>query len=443
MGIQAKLYEAKIPYELIIVEQDDADSFNRGKLLNIGFKEAEKLGCEYVVFHDVDMVPKKVDYSWADYPMHLATKDIPFDEYFGGITLFPVEDFKKINGFSNKYWGWGFEDDDLLWRCKLKGITLNSIPIQNLGPNTAALKFNGNSSYVEMENTIRTRGDFSIYISLQPEDLVLDSEAREDKYTAFGIPGFDLNIMYTSYRRFAVEFFDSRKQHKYVFSNITPAVKTNLILTYSKNSNTVSLYQDTNLLGKIKLEKNFYLYMKEPKMYLGASNPHRDKEQNFFRGYINAFAAWDKTLGFGEVQSIVNNNYFGLANDFHKYESAGSLTAYYDAKFIKRYSLIDISEISQPAKINDCEIVAYDCPKRERLAVPYRRESDYRYLKHEDQGFLNTGWKHITTRYNQLKFMNEVMRGYGMPEDDGLTTCKYRILTQAKVRNVTQMTVKL
>lgn len=443
MAIQAKLYEARIPYELIVVEQDDSQSFNRGKLLNIGFLKAEELGCDYVVFHDVDMIPRRVDYSYAPHPVHLATKDIPFDEYFGGITMFPMEDFKKINGFSNKYWGWGFEDDDLLWRCKLKGIFLVDIPITNLGPNTAALKFNGNSSYVEMENTIRTRGDFSIFVSLQPEELALDENKREDKYTAFGIPGFDLNIMYTSFRRFAVEFFDSKRNHKYVFSDIIPAKKTNIILTYSKDDNVVLLYQDTHLLGKIEMDKNFYLYMRQPKMFLGASSPHREEDQNFFRGYINAFAAWDKTLSFKDIQAIVNNNYFGLGENFLGYTSAGNLTSYYDAKFIRNYSLIDISGISSPAKINDCEIVAYDCPKKDKLLIPFRRESDYRTLKHDDEGFLNTGWKNITTRYNQLKFMNEVIRGYGMPEDDGLTTCEYKVLNHTKLRNVTQMTVKL
>ena len=53
-----------IDYELIIVEQDNAKNFNRGKLLNIGFLYAKKLECDYVVFHDVDMIPNNdVDYS--------------------------------------------------------------------------------------------------------------------------------------------------------------------------------------------------------------------------------------------------------------------------------------------------------------------------------------------------------------------------------------------
>ena len=81
----------KINYEIIIVHQDDAKLFNRGMLLNIGFKIAEELNCEYVVFHDIDMIPLIVDYSYSDIPLHLATnfKSIDhdherelFEEYF-------------------------------------------------------------------------------------------------------------------------------------------------------------------------------------------------------------------------------------------------------------------------------------------------------------------------------------------------------------------------
>lgn len=443
MLIQAKLYEAKIPYELIVVEQDDSQSFNRGKLLNIGFQEAEKLGCDYVVFHDVDMLPKKVDYSYADHPVHLATQDIPFEEYFGGITMFPIEDFKKINGFSNRYWGWGFEDDDLLHRCRLKGIKLDELPLNDAGPNTAALKLNGVSSYVEVPNRVRTRGDFSIHISLEPSGYSLDSQKREDKYVAFGIPGFDFNIMYTSFRRFAVEFFDSKKNHHFIYSNIVPNVKTTLTFIYNKKENTATLYQNAKRIGTEVLEHPMRLYDKAAKAYIGCTDPDREEDNNFFKGYINTYAVWNKALTYEEIVAVQNNKYFGLADNFDSYESAGNLVSYGDAKFIKEYKLIDIAKLEEHSQIVDCEVVKYDLPKHRVLKVPIRRTSDYKTLDHEDNGFLTTGWKDITTRYNQLKFMNEVMYGSTTLEQDGLTTLKYKILSNSNVRNITQLTVKL
>ena len=104
-----------IDYEIIVVEQDDAKLFNRGKLLNIGYKYAKELHCDYLVFHDVDMIPFSADYSYSDVPIHLATNFISqsnvtrtvFDTYFGGVTIFPLQVFELINGFSNEYWGWG------------------------------------------------------------------------------------------------------------------------------------------------------------------------------------------------------------------------------------------------------------------------------------------------------------------------------------------------
>ena len=60
MGI-INFQNKNIQYQLIIVEQDDAKLFNRGMLLNIGFKEAKRLKCDYVVFHDIDMIPMSPD----------------------------------------------------------------------------------------------------------------------------------------------------------------------------------------------------------------------------------------------------------------------------------------------------------------------------------------------------------------------------------------------
>ena len=34
--------------------------------------------------------------------------------------LFTKEHYEKINGYSNGYWNWGMEDDDILYRVKQK-----------------------------------------------------------------------------------------------------------------------------------------------------------------------------------------------------------------------------------------------------------------------------------------------------------------------------------
>lgn len=120
-----------IPYRLFIVEQTLEKPFNRGKLLNIGFKLAKNL-CDYVCFHDVDMLPTQGDYSYVSQPTHLATHveqfdfKMPYAHYFGGVTLFNLHDFDLINGYNNDYFGWGLEDDDLRLRCFMHGLSIES-----------------------------------------------------------------------------------------------------------------------------------------------------------------------------------------------------------------------------------------------------------------------------------------------------------------------------
>lgn len=112
-------------FKILIVEQADNKPFNRGKLLNVGYNSIQ---ADYYVFHDIDMLPITADYSGCLHPTHLVcsatqfAKGIPYETYFGGVTMFPSVDFLQINGFSNEFWGWGSEDDDLIMRCKTAGL---------------------------------------------------------------------------------------------------------------------------------------------------------------------------------------------------------------------------------------------------------------------------------------------------------------------------------
>ena len=41
---------------------------------------------------------------------------LPYWRVFGGVSALRTDHFKMINGFSNKFFGWGGEDDDLFSR---------------------------------------------------------------------------------------------------------------------------------------------------------------------------------------------------------------------------------------------------------------------------------------------------------------------------------------
>ena len=38
---------------------------------------------------------------------------LPYASYFGGVSALTDSMMKRVNGFPNKYWGWGGEDDDM------------------------------------------------------------------------------------------------------------------------------------------------------------------------------------------------------------------------------------------------------------------------------------------------------------------------------------------
>lgn len=55
-----------------------------------------------------------------------------YADYFGGVSAMTVDQFRAINGFSNSFWGWGGEDDDLFNRVKHKKLKI-SRPTDGVG----------------------------------------------------------------------------------------------------------------------------------------------------------------------------------------------------------------------------------------------------------------------------------------------------------------------
>lgn len=125
------LKNKQIDYEIYVVEQFDEKPFNYGKLCNVGVSETSKIA-DYYCFHDVDILPlnDNADYSYKDIPTQLIYEDmekkyiLPYDQYLGGCVIINKEDFLKVNGFNNNYWGKGYVDLDLLYRCEKNSLPL-------------------------------------------------------------------------------------------------------------------------------------------------------------------------------------------------------------------------------------------------------------------------------------------------------------------------------
>jgi len=123
------LEERGIDYCMYFGHQVDDKLFNRGAMKNIAAEQAFKDGCDYIVWHDIDMIPEddNCDYSFPkDNPRHIAIHisktnyHLKYADYFGGAVIFSKEQVERTNGYSNDYWDWGMEDDDLFWRCVLE-----------------------------------------------------------------------------------------------------------------------------------------------------------------------------------------------------------------------------------------------------------------------------------------------------------------------------------
>ena len=446
---RTKLYldRHKINHEIIIVNQDNAKQFNRGMLLNIGFKYAQKLNCDYVVFHDVDMLPYNVDYSYSDFPIHLATgfKDKEsnnklFDEYFGGVTLFPMDVFKKIDGYSNKYWDWGYEDTDLLHRCRKHNVKLETIKIKNTGSNCATLKFNGVDAYVKGKNIFNFNRDTTLFISFYPENLELDHTKDSDDFSLFSVPGYDTSISFNSFSRYNFCTFTNKNEPLYVNSPITTNYKTNISVTFDSQKKIISVYQDGLLRDDLTF-KHILSYSNEDNFYLGVGNPNRHGDHRYFKGHIDSFASFNSCLDKNEILEISKNKYLGLTQNFGNYKSSGNLNTYYDAKFVKNYKLIDLSGNNNDGTIVNCEITELIVDEYKKIKIPHRRESIFECLPHEENGFSNNSWKKKATRWNQLRFHNEVCKNDNLIKNDGLSTLEFIEYGVTVDNNITHVNV--
>lgn len=125
--------------DIYIIEQsDDNKKFNKGAVSNIGYDIAKKHTYDMYIFHDVDLLSseelKKIYSSKSNIPIHIGSAwNEKYNFYYalGGIMSFDKESFEKINGYPNKFYGWGGEDDAIYNRLIINNISIYTLPKNN------------------------------------------------------------------------------------------------------------------------------------------------------------------------------------------------------------------------------------------------------------------------------------------------------------------------
>ena len=131
----------QVNYTIVVVDQRVPAIFNKAALMNVGFLYAERHQPDCIIFHDVDFIPEdgRHLYRCRDEPLHMgaffssSNYRIPYTWIFGGAIALRPRVFRAVNGFSNRYFGWGGEDDDMSLRVREAHLTIHRNPREVAG----------------------------------------------------------------------------------------------------------------------------------------------------------------------------------------------------------------------------------------------------------------------------------------------------------------------
>ena len=441
-------YLTDLDYQIFIIEQSDDKPFNRGKLLNVGYKFACDNGCDYFVFHDVDMLPEDVDYSYTDKPLHLATHlqehdyETTFFDYFGGVTMFNKEDFELINGFSNEYWGWGFEDDDLLIRCLDSNLELDKQQIGVGGSDEIqTFKFNGNSFIkLEAEKTTLLQDDFTISCLVKPEKVKLNENKDYDEFPIVSIPGYNIGLFYNSFRRFFCQTYDVNKKPYSINSDIIGEAWVHLTMRY-RDGKFVSFFVNGELVETIEMEGEI-LQLPTDEIFIGSANGKKENTE-FFYGNISDIEIYDVALEDNEIIELSKNPNKPKIRNFGEYKSSEFLVTQLLPELSQETTCIDLGE-TYKTSLNRVYLYKLNQSFKTFLPKPYRRNSRFKSLKHDSNSSIGNKWVHQKTRINQLKYYNEVRQHQVNFRIDGLNTLMYDLKKEKDTnKKVKQISVEL
>jgi len=439
-----------IDYQMYFCHQVDDKLFNRGATKNIAAEWAFKEGCDYIVWHDIDMIPDMdggCDYSFPEkYPIHIATNisqmdyQLKYEEYFGGAILFSKEQVEKTNGYSNDYWDWGMEDDDLFWRCVLEGYA-NTSYMDFEGKNVSYLSFDGKSSFVqipcsrELRNVTTRSHSISVLVRAHQQEekvpiwLVGDTERRFCEYPILRRPGYDYGLSYNNSRAYTAQLWNNKQEHLYQWmkryenrwSWITLVVDDNKIHFYMNGRESDARW-GTGTHSPLEFEGRLKSYGMNP-WYIGTTTSVSDDDiSKWFKGDIADLKIWDKALSKEEVENLSNN------------PTQENLVLHYD---FSDGTASDMSGNENHGIVNNCIVNKGDI-EIPHTVIPHRKPGRMTCLPHKDEGLVNIGgvdkWaKGETTARNERRYVLQMQQGEWDYKNDGINSLEYELVSVEEI----------
>jgi hypothetical protein len=423
---------------------------------NVAAEQAFKDGCDYIVWHDIDMIPEddNCDYSFPkDNPRHIAVHisktnyHLKYEDYFGGAIVFSKEQIEKTNGYSNEYWDWGMEDDDLFWRCVLEGYA-DVKYLDYEGKNKSFLRFNGEGSFIKIPSSptlddinskshtvsilvrsFHQEGKMSIY-------LIGDEDKKYVEYPIFRRPGFDYGISYNNSRAYTIMLWDrwnrqsyqwmKRYENQWSWVTFGVDVETRKIHVYM-NGIESKASSGTGTDSPASIESSLRTY-KGVDYYLGTTTSLSDDNPGkFFKGDIAKLKVWDRCLTEEEINNSFNSKVEGEVLDYD---------------FSHDKLLKDQTGNNNNGLVFNCEKLEEDI-KVSHTVVPYRTPGRMDCLEHPDEGYSKGKWiKGETTARNEKRFIFEMQQGKINYKKDGINNLNYTLASieeltpKAKMINV-------
>jgi len=414
------LKQQGIDFQMYFAHQCDDKLFNRGAMKNIAAKHAFEEGCDYIVWHDIDMIPEddSCDYSFpGDTPKHIAVRisqsdyKLKYFEYFGGAVLFSKEQVEKTNGYSNDYWDWGMEDDDLFWRCHLEGMT--DVSVSNLNTYNNHFYFNGVDSKLKIPKEVLPKRffdkEFEISILTKAEHqqdkapihLIGDEQAKFVEFPIFRIPGEDFGLSFNNSRALTLQFFNSFHQHNYMWVKRYANQWSWLTAKFNPRFKTVNF-----LLNGVETDAELGHGTSSPLTYTGRLSNNYKKE-DIYLGYTPSF----------------EDNHPG------KFFKGGIADLIIKSEDKTVYKLSDTDEYTADnVDIKEEDMVIYNS------IIPYRRDGKFRCLPHQTEGLINGKWaKGETTARNERRYVLEMQQGKWSYKNDGINSLNYEFLGEEKL----------